>query len=149
MGKAGRITDYGSRITHHPSPLPHLTSRMTHHASPITHHSSLPFDVIVIGGGIIGTGIARDAALRGLRVALVEREDFGAGTTSRSTRLIHGGLRYLEQGDFGLVRQDLRERELLLRNARHLVRALPFLVPFYRRGTFDRLKLRAGLAVYD
>jgi glycerol-3-phosphate dehydrogenase len=115
----------------------------------MSHHSSLSVDVIVIGGGIVGTGIARDAALRGLRVALVEKEDFGAGTTSRSTRLIHGGLRYLEQLDFGLVRQDLRERELLLRNAPHLVRPLPFLVPFYGRGAFDRLKLRAGLALYD
>jgi glycerol-3-phosphate dehydrogenase len=107
------------------------------------------FDLIVIGGGIVGTGIARDAALRGLRVALFEREDFGAGTSSRSTRLIHGGLRYLEQWDFGLVREDLRERELLLRNAPHLVRPLPFLIPFYRTGALHRLKLRAGLLLYD
>src|SRR5690348_18350830 len=82
------------------------------------------FDLLIIGGGIIGCGIARDAALRGLRVALFEKEDFGAGTTSRSTRLIHGGLRYLEQWDFALVRADLRERERLLRNAPHLVKPL-------------------------
>src|SRR5688572_20853977 len=76
-------------------------------------------DVLVVGGGIVGCGIARDAALRGLRVGLIEREDFGAGTTSRSTRLIHGGLRYLELLDFGLVRQDMREREILIRIAPH------------------------------
>src|SRR5437764_355674 len=107
------------------------------------------YDLIVIGGGIVGTGIARDAALRGLRVALFEKEDFGAGTTSRSTRLIHGGLRYLRQWDLGLVRADLRERELLLKNAPHLVKPLPFLVPFYRRSLSYRLKLRAGLLLYD
>ena len=95
--------------------------------------------VLIVGGGIIGCGTARDAALRGLRVALVERDDFGAGTTSRSTRLIHGGLRYLEQYDFKLVREDLRERETLLRIAAHLVRPLPFLVPMYRFSAFDRL----------
>jgi glycerol-3-phosphate dehydrogenase len=102
-----------------------------------------------VGGGVIGTGIARDAALRGLRVALFEQDDFGAGTSSRSTRLIHGGLRYLAQLDFGLVRDDLRERELLLRNAPHLVRPLPFLVPIYERGLAYRLKLRAGMLLYD
>jgi glycerol-3-phosphate dehydrogenase len=107
------------------------------------------FDVIVIGGGIIGCGIARDAALRGLRVALVEQMDFGAGTSATSTRLVHGGLRYLEQFDFGLVRQDLAEREILLRIAPHLVKPLPFLVPIYRRGLFYRTKLRAGMILYD
>ena len=87
------------------------------------------YDLLVVGGGIIGCGVARDAALRGLRVALVEKDDFGSGTTSRSTRLIHGGLRYLELFDFGLVREDLREREILLRIAPHLVKPLPFLFP--------------------
>jgi len=106
-------------------------------------------DIIVIGGGIIGSGIARDAALRGLKVALFEKEDFGAGTTSRSTRLIHGGLRYLQHLDFGLVRDDLRERERLLKNAPHLVKPLPFLVPIYRRGPLYRLKLRVGMLLYD
>jgi glycerol-3-phosphate dehydrogenase len=105
--------------------------------------------VLIVGGGIIGCGAARDAALRGLRVALVERDDFGAGTTSRSTRLIHGGLRYLQQYDFKLVREDLRERETLLRIASHLVRPLPFLVPMYRFSPFDRLQLRAGMLFYD
>ena len=82
------------------------------------------FDLIIIGGGIIGAGIARDAALRGLKVALFEKSDFGGGTTSASTRIIHGGLRYLEMFDYRLVRMDLREREILLRIAPHLVKPL-------------------------
>ena len=107
------------------------------------------FDLLVIGGGIHGTGIARDAALRGLKVALVEKEDFGYGTTSRSTRLIHGGLRYLELLDFRLVREALRERELLLKIAPHLVKPLPFLLPVYREGRHGPIKLRLGLWLYD
>lgn len=106
-------------------------------------------DVLVVGGGIVGCGIARDAALRGLRVGLIEREDFGAGTTSRSTRLIHGGLRYLEMLDFALVRQDMREREILIRIAPHLVRPLPFLVPMYGWPAWKRDRLRIGMMLYD
>src|SRR5919205_4225684 len=101
------------------------------------------YDLLVVGGGIIGCGIARDAALRGLRVALVERDDFGSGTTSRSTRLIHGGLRYLELYDFALVREDLREREILLRIAPHLVHPLPFLCPLYRLSPYGRARIKA------
>jgi glycerol-3-phosphate dehydrogenase len=108
-----------------------------------------PFDVVVVGGGIIGCGIARDAALRGLRVALIEKRDFGSGTTAASTRIVHGGLRYLEMLDFRLVRLDLRERETLLRIAPHLVRPLEFLIPFFRGDGTSALKLRAGLAMYD
>src|SRR2546425_8955775 len=107
------------------------------------------FDVIVIGGGIIGAGIARDAALRGLSVALFEKNDFGSGTTAGSTRLIHGGLRYLEMFDLRLVRMDLRERETLLRIAPHLVKPLRFLVPFYHRSLLYRARLRAGMRLYD
>jgi glycerol-3-phosphate dehydrogenase len=107
------------------------------------------FDAAIIGGGILGAGIARDAARRGLRVALVEQADFGGGTTAGSTRLIHGGLRYLEMLDFRLVRLDLREREILLRIAPHRVKPLPFLVPFYDRGLFYRARLRAGMLLYD
>ena len=107
------------------------------------------FDLLIIGGGIIGAGIARDAALRGLRVALLEKGDYGSGTTAGSTRLIHGGLRYLEMLDLPLVRMDLRERETLLRIAPHLVRPLEFLVPFYDRSLFYRTKLRAGMLLYD
>ncbi len=90
------------------------------------------FDVLVIGGGITGAGVALDAAARGLRVALVEQADFAGGTSSRSTKLVHGGLRYLPMLDLGLVREDLEERGLLLRNAPHLVRPLPFVLPLYR-----------------
>jgi len=106
------------------------------------------FDVVVIGGGIIGCGIARDAALRGLTVALVEKHDFGSGTTAGSTRLIHGGLRYLATYDFGLVRLDLRERETLLRIAPHLVKPLPFLLPL-PKGFYLRTRLRVGMHLYD
>jgi glycerol-3-phosphate dehydrogenase len=87
------------------------------------------FDVVVIGGGITGCGIALDAASRGLSVALVERDDFAAGTSSKSSKLVHGGLRYLQQGDVLLVKEALRERHRLMRNAPHLVTALPFLIP--------------------
>ena len=106
-------------------------------------------DLLVIGAGIVGAGIARDAALRGLSVALVEQNDLGSGTSSRPTRLIHGGLRYLELFDFGLVRSDMRERETLLHIAPHLVFPLPFLMPLYRRSPFYRLKLRIGMFLYD
>ena len=107
------------------------------------------FDIAIIGGGIIGAGCARDAALRGLSVALFEKGDYGGATTAGSTRLIHGGLRYLEMFDFGLVRMDLRERETLLRIAPHLVKPLEFLIPFYDRGIFHRWKMRAGMVLYD
>jgi glycerol-3-phosphate dehydrogenase len=108
-----------------------------------------PLDVLIIGGGIVGTGIARDLALRGLKVALVEQHDLASGTSSRPTRLIHGGLRYLEMFDFGLVRTDMREREVLLRLAPHLVQPLQFLMPMYRRGMLYRAKLQAGMQLYD
>ena len=107
------------------------------------------FDVLVVGGGIIGCGVARDAARRGLRVALFEQDDFGSGTSSGSTRLIHGGLRYLEMLDFALVRLDLREREILLRIAPHLVAPLRFLLPFYGASAFTRFKMRVGMWLYD
>jgi len=106
-------------------------------------------DLLVIGGGILGTAIARDAALRGYSVALVEKEDWGYGTSSRSTRLAHGGLRYLEQWDFGLVREALVERERLVRNATHLVRPQRFLLPVYRGSRVPAWKLRLGLWLYD
>lgn len=100
---------------------------------------STDFDVVVIGGGITGAGVALDAASRGLRTALVERDDFASGTSSRSSKLVHGGLRYLQQGDIKLVYQALAERQRLRRNAPHLVRILPFLLPvFTRDGLFDR-----------
>ena len=107
------------------------------------------FDVLVIGGGITGAGAALDAASRGLRVALVEARDLAAGTSSRSSKLIHGGLRYLEQLDFKLVYEALRERDLLVsRLAPHLVRPVPFLFPLYRK-VVERPYVGAGLVLYD
>ena len=103
------------------------------------------FEVVVIGGGMAGAGIARDAALRGYRTLLLERRDFGYGTTSRSSKLIHGGLRYLELFDFGLVRESLVERERLARLAPHLVRPLPFLVPVYRGARRGLFMIRVGM----
>jgi glycerol-3-phosphate dehydrogenase len=105
--------------------------------------------VAIIGGGIIGCGVARDAAMRGLRVALFERRDFGSGTTAASTRIVHGGLRYLERLDLRLVRLDLRERETLLRIAPHLVQPLEFLIPFVAGAPVSRLTLRLALTLYD
>ena len=107
------------------------------------------FDVIIIGAGINGAGIARDAAMRGLKVLLLDKGDIGGGTTSWSTRLIHGGLRYLEHGEFGLVRESLRERECLINIAPHLVRPLPLLVPIYKGARRGQWIMRAGMALYD
>ncbi len=107
------------------------------------------FDLLVIGGGITGAGVARDAALRGLQVALVEKDDFASGTSSRSSRLVHGGIRYLEHGQLGMVRESVRERETLLRIAPHLVHPLDFTWPVYRGARVSRTKLRIALGVYD
>jgi glycerol-3-phosphate dehydrogenase len=107
------------------------------------------FDLLVVGGGITGAGVARDAALRGLRVALVERDDFASGTSSRSSRLVHGGVRYLEHGQLGLVFESSRERRTLLRIAPHLVRPLVFTWPVYKGARVPRWKLAAGLTLYD
>src|ERR1043165_6474288 len=107
------------------------------------------FDVVIIGAGINGAGIARDAAMRGLKVLLVDKGDPGCGTTSASRRLIHGGLRYLEHFEFGLVRESLREREILLRIAPHLVKPLPIAIPIYKQGKRGRLTIRAGMILYD
>src|SRR5712691_6396597 len=111
------------------------------------HHES--FDLLVIGGGINGAGIAREAALRGLRTALVEHADFASGTSSRSSKLIHGGFRYLEQGDVRLVLEACRERGRLRRLAPHLVQPQEFVFPVYEGGPVGRLKLAAGLWAYD
>ena len=105
------------------------------------------FDLLVIGGGITGAGIARDAVLRGLRVALVERRDFAVGTSSRSSKLIHGGLRYLPQGDVGLVMEAANERRVLRRIAPHLVRPIQMLYPVHSRSGYATIS--AGLWTYD
>jgi glycerol-3-phosphate dehydrogenase len=107
------------------------------------------FDLIVIGAGINGAGIARDAAMRGLRVLLLDKGDIAGGTTSWSTRLIHGGLRYLEYGEIGLVRESLRERQRLFHIAPHLVRPLAMMIPIYREQRRGPLLIRAGMIAYD
>ncbi len=106
-------------------------------------------DVLVVGGGITGAGVAREAALRGLSVALVEARDFASGTSSRSSKLIHGGLRYLEQGEIALVREAATERRHLRRIAPHRARVMPMLVPVYGRTTAGVYKLRVGLSLFD
>lgn len=107
------------------------------------------FDVAIVGGGITGAGIARDAALRGLRVALLEARDFASGTSSRSSRLVHGGVRYLEHGHLHLVFESSRERRTLLRIAPHLVRPLAFTWPVYQGARVSRTRLSLGLGLYD
>ena len=105
------------------------------------------YDLIVIGGGATGAGIALDAASRGYRVALLEREDFGSGTSSKSSKLVHGGVRYLANAEFSLVREALRERSILLNNAPHLVNPLSFIIP--AKNIYEHIKYRAGLWLYD
>lgn len=121
----------------------------TRRAATLTALDSGTFDLLIVGGGITGTGAALDAASRGLRVALIEAGDLGGGTSSRSSRLLHGGVRYLEQLEFGLVREALRERALLGgRLAPHLVRRLPFIYPL-RHRIWERAYVGAGLSLYD
>jgi glycerol-3-phosphate dehydrogenase len=124
------------------------------HLSPQRRRSDLvaaqndQFDVVIIGGGVTGVGAALDAASRGLRVCLVEKRDFAAGTSSRSSKLVHGGLRYLEQRDFGLVREALSERRVLLEDvAPHLVRPASFLLPLQKH--YERPYIGAGVLLYD
>ena len=107
------------------------------------------FDAVVIGGGMAGAGVARDLALRGASVALFEKGDFASGTSSKSSKLIHGGLRYLELAEFRLVRESLREKKTLERLAPHLVRPLPFLVPVYRGSKRGLITVRIGMWLYD
>jgi glycerol-3-phosphate dehydrogenase len=120
-----------------------------HRAWSLGRMASEVFDVVVVGGGVTGTGAALDAVTRGLSVALIEARDYAAGASSKSSKLIHGGLRYLEMLDFGLVREALRERRLLLTElAPHLVRPVPFLWPLTHRG-WERPYVGAGLLLYD
>jgi len=107
------------------------------------------FDVIIVGAGVNGAGIARDAAMRGLKVLLLDKRDIASGSSSASTRLIHGGLRYLEHFEFGLVRESLRERETLLRIAPHLVKPLPITIPIFKHSKRGPLTIRAGMIAYD
>jgi len=107
------------------------------------------FDLLIIGGGVTGASVARDAALRGLKVALVEKNDFANATSAHNSKLVHGGLRYLRNFELGLVRESLKERRILQRIAPHLVHPLPFLVPLYGGGMKERATLAAGLTLYD
>ena len=111
--------------------------------------SETQFDLVIIGGGINGASTAREAALRGMKVALVDAGDFAAGTSSRSSKLIHGGLRYLDQFEFRLVHEARRERRLLRKLAPHLAWPVPFLFPIYRGDPYSPLKVRLGLSIYD
>ena len=128
-------------------------SRLPHAFSPSGRKDALDrmtteaIDVLIIGGGITGVGVARDAALRGWSVALVERDDFASGTSSRSSKIVHGGVRYLEYGHFLLVRESARERRALQKIAPHLVHRLDFLYPVFAPDSL--LKIRAGLSVFD
>lgn len=110
---------------------------------------SRSYDLVVIGGGINGAATARDAALRGLSVLLLEKNDFASGTTSWSSRLVHGGLRYLEYFEFHLVRESLREREILLRTAPHLVKPIQMTIPIYGGGARSYWEIQAGMILYD
>lgn len=115
----------------------------------IEHLATQMFDVLIIGGGITGAGIALDAASRGLSVALVEMQDFAAGTSSRSTKLIHGGLRYLKQLEFKLVAEVGKEREIVHRNAPHLTKPAPMLLPIVDGGSFNRVTAQLGMFIYE
>jgi glycerol-3-phosphate dehydrogenase len=108
-----------------------------------------PVDILVIGGGVNGLAVAREAASRGWQAAVVDAEDFGAGTSGTSSRLIHGGIRYLENLEFHLVRESLRERERLLQTAPHLVKPFPLLIPFYRHNQRSGFIMRLGMFLYD
>ena len=140
-------TDGPAQETH--DKLKHIGHRFNYNSNFVLQTDSNNFDLVIIGAGINGAGIARDAALRGLKVLLLDKDDVASGTSSYSTRLIHGGLRYLEHGEFGLVRESLRERESLLKIAPHLVQPLPILIPIYSGMTRGRAKIRAGMIAYD
>src|SRR5216110_2369276 len=107
------------------------------------------FDLLILGGGITGAGVALDASLRGFRVALIDQGDFASGTSSASSKLIHGGLRYLEHAGLRLVYEALHERRLLLENASPYVQPLRFVIPFYQGSRMPAWKARAGLVLYD
>src|SRR5580693_5595620 len=107
------------------------------------------FDLLIIGGGATGCFTARDAASRGLKVALVEARDFAAATSAHNSKLAHGGLRYLRNLEISLVRESLAERRNLMRIAPHMLRPLPFLLPLYNAGLLERAKLKAALTLYD
>jgi glycerol-3-phosphate dehydrogenase len=123
--------------------------RRSSERAPLRELAAGPADLLVIGGGITGAGVARDAAMRGLRTVMVEQNDLGSGTSSRSSRLVHGGLRYLETGDLRLVLEANQERRVLLRIAPHLVWPLPFIFPVHRGDRVSLWRLGVGMWLYD
>lgn len=131
------------------SSSPRSTFSQTNRDQILGQMTAQTFDLVIIGGGITGAGAARDAASRGLRVALIEAQDFAEGTSSRSSKLIHGGIRYLENLEFGLVFEALSERRLLFELAPHLVHPLRFVLPLYRGGRVGMLKMGLGMWLYD
>src|ERR671911_44591 len=138
-----RRTSDAQRVVRRPDP------RVTGRAHALERLQTEPLDVLIVGGGIIGAGIAEIAARHGLRVAVVERDDFASGTSSASSKLIHGGLRYLRLGHFSLVREALAEVHALSRIvAPHLVRPLNFVLPVYRGGPYGRIPIRGALWSY-
>jgi glycerol-3-phosphate dehydrogenase len=126
-----------------------MSTAQAERAATLRRLASETFDLLVIGGGITGVGVARDAAARGLKVALVEKTDFAAGTSSKSSKLVHGGFRYLEHAQFRLVFEGTNERALLMRVAPHLVRPLEFLLPVYKHDKPGLFVLDVGLWIYD
>ena len=126
-----------------------MTSGLRNRPQRLASLEATPFDVAIIGGGITGAAVARDAAARGLSVALIEKEDWAAGTSWRSTKLVHGGLRYLETAQIGLVFESLAERALLMQTAPHLVRPADFLLPAFSGRGRSAWQLSAGLTAYD
>ena len=115
----------------------------------VTELSQKYYDVIVIGGGIYGASVARDAALRGLTVALVEQGDFSSGASENNHKIIHGGLRYLQFADFKRMRESIRERSALMRIAPHLVRPIPFLIPIYWNHSLQKWLMKLALMIND
>jgi glycerol-3-phosphate dehydrogenase len=127
---------------------PSLRWTAAERAADLAAAETAPLDLLVIGGGITGAGVLRDAASRGLRALLVERDDFASGTSGRSSKLVHGGLRYIAEGQLGVTREACRERDLLVRLNPNLVRPLPFLFPAYRDGRIPLWQVRGALLVY-
>ncbi|WP_028548838.1 glycerol-3-phosphate dehydrogenase/oxidase [Paenibacillus sp. UNC451MF] len=127
----------------------HESFSATNRTAVLQSMAEAELDLLVVGGGITGAGIALDAITRGIKVGVLEKNDFGSGTSSRSTKLIHGGLRYLKQGDFKLVQEVGRERAILYKNAPHLVIPAPMLLPVYKGGTYGYLASSIGLYIYD
>src|SRR4051812_32998749 len=128
---------------------PATSSRSQSRDNDLNGLSDSVLDVLVVGGGIVGSGVARDAAMRGLRTAIVEQDDFASGTSSRSSRLLHGGMRYLAQGRIGLVREASREKCVIGKIAPHLAQPLAFIFPGRKGTSWTRWKLAIGAKVYD